>query len=693
VPRRTRTRSLAPVPLSPTHDTFTPYGLYGVGDTPAPTQTVAEKLAPGPAATRASAHTPPPSHSGGTSGNLTVAGYQPATPTGAPYDPAEPGHSAEDFAKAEHAKLVRESLAALTPLRSPGYTNALDRLAGAAGQSAANPLQALLSAAPKPATATPDQLLAQVPQVKTELPVIPHYDISAELKNAAPAPAPRQGTNAAERAVLRSGKPLDGREARADREALGAPGARPAAPRAQDVALRTGNAADPLGAKTLGDVTEAQLAAAAKAGTLHVNGHGVLTTPQTRQVLKQLVAAHRAYQATNGIQGDFGPDQLRFIKEVAKGTGLSPLTIAVQAAAEEGHGAGSPAAGYEAEGENNFLNLGPGQHYATPQAGAAATVANFLGPTYSSVEATRGQGPAAQLAAIEGSPWDGDEHYAGNLQKILHSGEITAAHNPQAAANLQTAQRIATQHGINPTPWNGDVAGGDREYVYVRADAKGAVDWARSALGTQEGSPKQRHWAELEGLGPSEPWCSDFVSVNLARRGVELPSNPNYSGAYEDPDWKGGTQLGTDISKAKPGDLVVYGGGAHIAMYVGEGKVVAGNWGDEVAEYGATEDSRGISAIVRPDYKGGKVKVKAGALPGSSSESTFGGGGESTGVAPATGTEAVPVSTQAQQEGQAALAGFTPLASPDVEAEFGQEGEAEKLFRLLTQASSGLSRA
>src|ERR1043166_4230974 len=72
-------------------------------------KTVAEKLAPGPAATKAAATTPPPSHSGGTSGELTIPGYTPQTPTGAPYSPSEPGHSAEDFASAFAAKERHEA--------------------------------------------------------------------------------------------------------------------------------------------------------------------------------------------------------------------------------------------------------------------------------------------------------------------------------------------------------------------------------------------------------------------------------------------------------------------------------------------------------------------------------------------------------------------------------------------------------
>jgi hypothetical protein len=75
---------------------------------------------------RAAAPPPPPSHSGGTSGNLSIPGYVPKTPTVA-YNPSEPGHSAADFAAAE----------ATAPASSPAAHAAAHAERVAAGHQAA----------------------------------------------------------------------------------------------------------------------------------------------------------------------------------------------------------------------------------------------------------------------------------------------------------------------------------------------------------------------------------------------------------------------------------------------------------------------------------------------------------------------------------------------------------------------------
>jgi hypothetical protein len=211
--------------------------------------------------------------------------------------------------------------------------------------------------------------------------------------------------------------------------------------------------------------------------------------------------------------------------------------------------------------------------------------------------------------------------------------------NPSAVEALHVAQKEAKAAGINPTPWNGDVEKGHGDTVYVRADAKGMVNWVKSALGAQEGSARQLNWAAHFGLGSSQPWCANLVSNGLVRRGVtDLPANPNYVPSYE--EWaregKAATDLGTNLAKAKPGDLIAYSG-EHIGVYVGHGEVISGNFGNEVGEGPVSSGPAPVSMIIRPKYKGGRVAVHAGTpLPGSTSEEAFGGvggAGETTTVA------------------------------------------------------------
>jgi hypothetical protein len=701
VPRRRRPVPLrrpgaaAPAPIAPR--TFSPFSaIYGPGGiVHEPSDSTAEKLAPGPGATRAAATTPPPSRSGGTSGDLTVPGYTPATPTGAPYNPSEPGHSAADFAAAFRARERREAhrrlerqLGTLTPLPAPTA-----------------PLPFVPINDPK--TGLFPTQLAKAIRLNQFVPAeqggrnLISEDRERQLLSKLPE-LPQGGAAIAQHAG--TAQPVADRTVtlRTQRGPVSVP----------QSAIQGGK--DPLGQATLGDATVRQLVAASQAGTLRQSKRGVLTTPENRDVLRNLLAAHQHYRQTAR------PGDLPFLSGEGEKNALTVLGIgakrhesqkALLSAIETGlvesygfenlKGGDADSEGWRQERTSIYGNQDP----TNVRAGAN----NYFDEVQSDPTVPGGGGETSgQLAqTVQGSAYP--ERYAeheAEAKEILQAFRQGQA-DPQAAQQLVQAKHAAVQHGINPTPWNGDVEGGDNEYVYVRADAKGAVNWARSALGTQEGSPKQLHWAELEALGPSEPWCADLVAVNLQRRGVPLPEAPNNTASYEE-DWPGGTVIGTDISKAKPGDLVAYGHGAHIAMYVGDGKVIAGNWGDEVAEYGATEDSRGISAIVRPHYKGGRVKVKAGSLPGSSTESTFGGsvggavGGapENSGGVPGEPTLASAGGRTPQQvaSAEAALANFGVAPAPQFaasirEPEFGQPTDpgpvsAEQLLQLLGIAAA-----
>lgn len=722
VPRHRRLRTpAARIPLSPTHATFEPYAaVFGPGGAVhEPGDTTAEKLAPGPAATKAAAHTPPPSKSGGSSGDLTIPGYQPATPTGSPYVPTEPGHSAQDFARAFAAKRRRELLGTLAPLSAP-----LAPLTSPQAQHGSDYAQQLLSQLPRlgaetlpvsinpgqatfdrqPSHTSPTRTAQENREIDTENRLVRRLE-SFQAQNG--------------QAGLRSGLstlPLPSGVKAAAAAAAAKPPDRsytvqtPQGPVTVPVSSVKRNPQDPLGGQTLGNVTLAQLQQAAQAGTLKTKG-GTLSTPANRQILHQLLTAHRtalsSRQAASLGLSAYGPEAERNARTVlGVGAARDEPRRALLAALETG---------IQESGFENLPISGPGGGWRQEETAFydPSTITNVKKGAenfFNELDEIPGKGAGGTVDAlaqeVQGSG-AGATYYAQHQAEAVEALKAYEQGQPDALAakQLVQAKHAAAKAGINPTPWNGDVQGGGSDYVWIRGDAAGAVHWAKSTLGTQEGSPKQRHWAELEALGPSEPWCADWVAVNLARRGVELPEGPNGSWSYEDAGWKGGTQLGTDPSVAKPGDLVVYGGGAHIAMYVGNGKVIAGNWGDEVAEYGVSEDSRGISAIVRPHYKGGKVKVKAGQLPGSSSESTFdqgagGGGSEGTtegGVAP---TETSPAPVQPHgQAAAAALANFTVPTAPSYAATVatpeinGEQSAAQELLALLTRRDLSVNRA
>ncbi|HEU5115590.1 MAG TPA: NlpC/P60 family protein [Isosphaeraceae bacterium] len=288
---------------------------------------------------------------------------------------------------------------------------------------------------------------------------------------------------------------------------------------------------------------------------------------------------------------------------VAKQTHLNPRTIAAQARAEEGSGAQT-----EAEQTHNFLNMGPGISYPSLQAGIHETAKNYnTNPLYAGVRATRGQGPKAQAQAIASSPWG-----TGPLiEQTLSQVGLTPG-NPKAQARYQALAKEAKSLGMKvgkPTP--GTSSSGHT--VYVRADAKGALQFARANIGVTTGSAKEVAFATQVG-GATDPWCATFASAVLKRMGIQPPANPSYSGAFAE-NWKGGSVLpSTNIASAKPGDLLIFDWGDggmtdHVAFYAGKGKMIGGNQGaGEVSEDEVPAGN--IVSIVRPHYRGGKVALK-----------------------------------------------------------------------------------
>jgi len=221
--------------------------------------------------------------------------------------------------------------------------------------------------------------------------------------------------------------------------------------------------------------------------------------------------------------------------------------------------------------------------------------------------------------------------------------------NPKAFKNYKTAVKKAKSLGMKVGKPAGDVSAEPGTHtIRVRADAQGMVKWAESVQGTKESTPRQLRWAANEGLGFLHPWCANFVSNGLLRRGIKsLPSNPNYVPSYES-DWHGYSIGTTDLSKAKPGDLITFSG-EHIGLYVGNGEMISGNFGDEVSRDPVSADSTAVSMILRPPYKGGYVKVtETTPLPGSLNPT---GSVASSSAPAAVGAVAAP-SNPAKKKGQ-----------------------------------------
>ncbi len=340
------------------------------------------------------------------------------------------------------------------------------------------------------------------------------------------------------------------------------------------------------------------------------------------------------------LSGPLDAGEKTFAKTVARETGLKPQTVAAWTLQEGGNSTGDYNRLNIGHTDSGALGLTADPRWKDPVQAGKLT-AEFLKGNYGGASsgiqailpAAKGKSPAQQLQLIAKSGWATDPNYATNLQNALGS----------VSAN------------------RGDLQVGKNRRVYVRADAKGMVKWAHALLGTQEGSKLQRKWAAQSGVSTAEPWCSEFIAAGLARRGLPAPSNPAYSGTWL--SWKGGKHVGTDIAKAKPGDIVVFGSNpaytSHVGLYVGSGKMISGNWSDEVAAANVSDESEPIAGIVRPKYKGGKVAVKVGVpLPGSAIAPS---GEVIASSAPSVSTAGTPsITSESKARGQAREAQLTP---------------------------------
>ena len=139
------------------------------------------------------------------------------------------------------------------------------------------------------------------------------------------------------------------------------------------------------------------------------------------------------------------------------------------------------------------------------------------------------------------------------------------------------------------------------------AGAERMVKWAKSVVGTTEGSNLQRKWAAAIGYSAGDAWCSIFLAYGLREIcGLSIPSGAGYSGAWF--SWSEGKRVSK--GSLKPGDLVIYDWGDggitdHVALYIGGGRTIGGNETHSSGGAVLENDARLSSAVgcVRPRYR------------------------------------------------------------------------------------------
>lgn len=142
--------------------------------------------------------------------------------------------------------------------------------------------------------------------------------------------------------------------------------------------------------------------------------------------------------------------------------------------------------------------------------------------------------------------------------------------------------------------------------VNIPATATGQLgrflQWARSTLGTHEGSGLQRRWAQDLGAPTSWPWCSIWIAYGMKHfTTLAIPTNAAYSGAWL--TWSGGRRV--NPSQAAVGDFLVFDWGDggitdHVGVYLGRQKYISGNLSD-VVQISAVKWGN-VVGCVRPDW-------------------------------------------------------------------------------------------
>lgn len=138
--------------------------------------------------------------------------------------------------------------------------------------------------------------------------------------------------------------------------------------------------------------------------------------------------------------GQLSPAAAAYGATLSALTGLDPAVVVTWLGAEEPWGSVDPT--------NNYLNLGPGATFATPQQGAAAAAALInSSPEYASIKQAAASGnPTAQISAIEASPWDGNSHYGGALGNLYQ--QVSVALPAQTATLTGASWWTTLYHGL-----------------------------------------------------------------------------------------------------------------------------------------------------------------------------------------------------------------------------------------------------
>lgn len=215
-------------------------------------------------------------------------------------------------------------------------------------------------------------------------------------------------------------------------------------------------------------------------GSLVGGAKAEAAVPKGKQPPSPPKAAHKV-----SLSGPLTSAQKEFGKELSRRTGLSPKTVGGWMLAED---SGEAAVNKQGEGDNNWLNIGPGASLSKNPRVAAQETAQLVntGPDYGGIRESVGQGVGQQVAAIKASPWDGNEHYANGIPTDLVKGSGSAKVPKRTLTKYQAGIKAAAELNKAELPY---VWGGGHNAGAVNpgsgVDCSGAVSYVLQHMGVK----------------------------------------------------------------------------------------------------------------------------------------------------------------------------------------------------------------
>jgi cell wall-associated NlpC family hydrolase len=171
------------------------------------------------------------------------------------------------------------------------------------------------------------------------------------------------------------------------------------------------------------------------------------------------------------------------------------------------------------------------------------------------------------------------------LQQQATAEQQASAARGQIVAEYQQAQSLLGQL-TTAQQWSLDSSGVTPQQIaavpLTEGRAATAISFAESKLGL---------WYEWGGTGDPSYDCSGLVQASWAAAGVQLPRV-----TWNQIDV--GRPVPAELADLQPGDLIFYLGGAHVAMYVGNGLVIHAPTTGQQIQYGEW-DMMPITAVRR----------------------------------------------------------------------------------------------